>query len=178
MFHTVTLGLSGAKAMPDGNQYSQDFNAWAIDQAQRLRTLVKAEGGLFNDIDIAHVIEEVEDLGRSDILRVQSLVRQSLSHMIKIICDPSCASVAHWRREAMTFALDASDSYGRSYRSRIDMDGVWKKAQKEAATELEQYGTAMPAFAPVCPVDLDWMMSDAFCLSDAEKMVLAAMHPL
>lgn len=164
--------------MPDGNQYTQDFHAWAVDQAQRLRAVAQAKGDLFKDIDITHVIEEVEDLGRSDILRVQSLVRQALAHLIKIVCDPDPGSVPHWRREAMTFVLDASDSYGRSYRHRIDMDVVWKKAQKEAAASLDQYGLKLPMFAPQCPVDLDWMMGDGFALPEAEAMVLAAQMPV
>jgi Domain of unknown function DUF29 len=164
--------------MPDGNQYTQDFHAWAVDQAQRLRAAAQTHGDVFMGIDITHVIEEVQDLGRSDILRVQSLVRQALAHLIKIVCDPNSDAMPHWRREAMTFALDASDFYGRSYRHRIDMDVVWKKAQKEAAASLDQYGVAMPMFSSLCPVDLDWMMGDGFTLTEAEAMVLAAILPV
>ena len=58
------------------------------------------------------------------------------------------------------------------------MDVVWKKAQKEAAASLDQFGLKMSVFAAQCPIDLDWMMGDGFTLTEAEKMVLAATLPV
>lgn len=160
--------------MPDGALYREDFLAWTIDQANRLRAISQIQLEELHGIDFDLLIEEVEDLGRSDVLRVQSLIRKALVHLIKIVSDPDAEAVPHWEREAMTFTLDASDSYGASYRQRIDMDGVWKKAQREAALALAQYGLSPKSFETSCPVDLDWMMGEEFTVEAARDQVSSA----
>ena len=40
--------------------YDKDFYAWTQEQSRLLRT------GRFNDLDLTHLIEEVEDLGKRD----------------------------------------------------------------------------------------------------------------
>jgi hypothetical protein len=168
--------MGGGVILPDGNQYHDDFQAWAIDQAARLRVAATVQAEELEGIDFEHLVEEVEDLGRSDVLKVQSLVRQALSHLIKIVSDPGSEAVAHWEREVMTFALDASDAYGRSYRQRIDMDIIWRKAKREAGLNLKQHGMELPSLSSDCPVDLDWMMGDAFTVDEAKAMVAAAIE--
>lgn len=160
--------------MPDGALYREDFLAWTIDQTNRLRALAQVQIEEFEGVDFDLLIEEMEDLGRSDVLRVQSLVRQALAHLIKIVSEPDAEAVPHWEREVMTFALDASDSYGASYRQRIDMDAVWKKAQREAALALGQHGVSPKSFEISCPLDLDWMMGEDFTVEAARGMVVAA----
>ncbi|WP_165910213.1 DUF29 family protein [Rhodovulum bhavnagarense] len=160
--------------MADGAMYQEDFLAWTIDQANRLRAISQFQLEEFDGVDFDLLIEEVEDLGRSDVLRVQSLVRKALVHLIKIVSDPDADAVNHWEREVMTFTLDASDSYGGSYRQRIDMDAVWKKAQREAALALGQHGSSPKSFESSCPVDLDWMMGDEFTVEAARNQISSA----
>ena len=160
--------------MPDGALYQEDFLAWTIDQANRLRAISQVQLEELDGVDFDLLIEEVEDLGRSDVLRVQSLIRQALAHLIKMVSDPDAEAVHHWEREVMTFTLDASDSYGASYRQRIDMDGVWRKAQREAAHALAQHGVTPKSFETSCPVDLDWMMGEDFTVEAARDQVSSA----
>lgn len=162
--------------MPDGNQYHEDFQAWAQNQAQKLRAASKGNTEELKDIDFEHVCEEMEDLGRNEILRVKSLVRQAFAHLIKIAASPSADAVSHWERELLTFTLDASDGYGASYRQRIDMDEVWAKAQKQAALDLEHFGEAMPSLPKACPFDLDWMMGEDFTVAEAKSVMAGAIE--
>lgn len=161
--------------MPDGNQYREDFPAWANDQAQKLRQASMGNTETLKDIDFEHIIEELEALGRSEILRLKSLVRQVLAHLIKITASPEADAVAHWEREVLTFTLDASDGYSRAYRQRIDTDGIWEKAKRQASLDLGRLEAEMPMLPETCPVDLDWMMGDDFTVVKARAIVASAM---
>ena len=156
---------------PIKDLYDEDFFTWAIAQAEQIRCLSDCKCAASNMLDIERLAGEIADLGRSDVLRVQSLLRQALSHIIKIICDPTSASLAHWEREVMTFILDAEDSYAPSYRQRLDIDRIWQKAQREAALALQQYGVDSQIFPETCPLDVDWLMSDDFQVQEACKIV-------
>ena len=49
--------------------YEEDFYAWTQQQADLLRRLPP----LGNELDLEHIAEEIEDLGRSDLRAAQSL---------------------------------------------------------------------------------------------------------
>ena len=62
----------------DGDaSYDGDFAAWAFDQARRLRAMKS------NDIDVANLAEEIEDLGKSVVSKMESLIRIILLHLLK-----------------------------------------------------------------------------------------------
>lgn len=82
--------------MPNGENYTKDFFAWTADQAENLQKIKQCECEFSTHLDIDLLVEEISDLGRSDVLRVQSLLRQALAHLIKISCDPNAQSVQQW----------------------------------------------------------------------------------
>ena len=49
--------------------YEEDFYAWTQRQAELLRRLAPVG----NELDMEHIAEEIEDLGRSDLRAAQSL---------------------------------------------------------------------------------------------------------
>jgi hypothetical protein len=57
--------------------YQQDFYSWAYDQAQLLREKK------FDQVDWEHLIEEVEDLGRSEYRALVSALEQLTLHLLK-----------------------------------------------------------------------------------------------
>src|SRR5215471_15258146 len=54
--------------------YEEDFYAWTQQQAELLRRLPT----ISNELDIEHIAEEIEDLGRSDLRAAQSLCERSI----------------------------------------------------------------------------------------------------
>ncbi|HKM69015.1 MAG TPA: DUF29 family protein [Stellaceae bacterium] len=56
--------------------YEEDFHAWTQQQAELLRRL-PATG---DELDLEHVAEEIEDLGRSDLRAAQSLCEHIIEH--------------------------------------------------------------------------------------------------
>jgi hypothetical protein len=57
--------------------YDTDFYAWANVNAQLLRE------GKYDQIDVSHLIEEVEDMGKSEFRALESHVQIVLMHLLK-----------------------------------------------------------------------------------------------
>ena len=83
--------------------YEADFLLWTERQAAELRGLAKSRRDLPNALDLEHVAEEIEDLGRSELAAVKSYIRQILIHAIKIAARPKSDARFHWAEEIATF---------------------------------------------------------------------------
>lgn len=60
-----------------GTRYEQDVVAWANEQAALLRA------GKLSAIDIEHIAEEIEGVGRSEQRELTSRIAILLSHLLK-----------------------------------------------------------------------------------------------
>jgi hypothetical protein len=67
--------------MPD-DLYDRDILNWSQHQADLLRRV--ARGERVNGVDWAHVVEEIEDVGLSELHSVQSFLNLILVHLLKI----------------------------------------------------------------------------------------------
>src|SRR4030081_2972905 len=90
--------------MPD-DLYDRDVLAWSERQAALLRRV--ARGERVNDVDWDHVVEEIEDVGISELNAVHSYLRQMLAHLLKLHGWPDSDACEHWRNEVATFQVDA-----------------------------------------------------------------------
>ena len=78
--------------------YETDILAWSEQQAGALRELA-ARRDLPNALDLAHVLEEIEDLGLSELNSVKSFIQLVLRHAIKCVVDADATTVRHWHVE-------------------------------------------------------------------------------
>jgi hypothetical protein len=141
--------------------YDEDIETWAELQVAALRRLAARPGPWANVIDWENVIEEIDDLGSEKRESVESLVENALTHLIKILADPTSLSVVHWRREARSFLFQARAKAKRSMRSRIDMDDIWRKSVSGAANALEAYDRALPlGLADRSPFSFDELLGE------------------
>ena len=127
--------------------YETDICTWAEQQAAALRGLA-SRVDLPNELDLLNVIEEIEDVGISQLRSVSSFMRLLLSHIILIAVDADVDSVNHWTREVATFRGELIQAWQPSMRRRIDMDQIWRRAVEEATLKLSTYpgnGTAFEA---------------------------------
>ena len=78
--------------------YEQDVLTWSERQAGLLRRLARGEK-VNAEIDWPHVIEEVEDVGQSELRAVRSLLGRALEHLLKIRgCRTDLLSIGETRR--------------------------------------------------------------------------------
>jgi hypothetical protein len=113
--------------MPD-DLHRTDIVTWSRRQAEALRRHVAGER--VNDLDWAHVIKEIEDLGASEIAQVGSSLTQAMIHALKVARWPESPSRAHWQAEALTFLEQAQDRYRSSMAAKLKVRDRFKRARK------------------------------------------------
>ncbi|MEO9190961.1 MAG: DUF29 domain-containing protein [Acetobacteraceae bacterium] len=133
--------------------YERDILTWAERQADLLRRMAHGER-LNETVDWPHVIEEVQDVGLSELRACESLLRQALVHLLKLRAFPD-GSAAHWRSEAIGFLADAQARFTPSMRQRIGLDGLYAKALRQVRA-----GENPPRLPETCPFELDELLAD------------------
>lgn len=124
--------------MPD-DLYDCDILTCAEQQAELLLRL--ANGERVNDaVDWPHVVEELQDVGLSELRACQSLLRWALVHLLKLYAWPA-GPAAHWRGETIGFLADAQARFTPSMRQRISLDTLYLKALQQVRAEVQGDGT-------------------------------------
>jgi hypothetical protein len=155
--------------------YDDDFLAWSEQQAAALRGLA-GRRGLPNELDLEHVAEEIEDLGRAEFNTVKSYIRQILAHLIKAASEPAARPASHWRKEIVAFHSALLDAFTPSMEQRLDLDRLWRRAMKEAEAALEDEGGSLPPGLPrTCPFTVDEILSEEFDAREVRERLRALM---
>jgi Domain of unknown function DUF29 len=150
--------------MSDSDLYETDILAWSEQQAGALRELTTRRD-LPNALDLAHVVEEIEDVGQSELNAVKSFIRHVLSHAIKCAVDPEALSVRHWQAEIGNWQNELADRVSPSMRRRIDLEVLWSRAVRQARLDLRARDLSPTAEIAslvrdaLCPVTEDELLS-------------------
>jgi hypothetical protein len=142
--------------MPD-DLYRTDIVIWSRLQADRLRRHFTGER--VNDLDWEHEIEEIEDLGNSEIAAVRSCLIQAMIHALKIARLPDSTAVNYWTGEAVNFLQQAQDRYRSSMARDVSVEACFAKARRAVL--------AIPGDGPDQPISdrtdlsLDALMDEA-----------------
>jgi hypothetical protein len=137
--------------------YEKDVVAWANEQAAMLRS------GQFSALDIQHLAEEIEDVGKSEQRELASRMAVLLAHLLKWQYQPSMRSKS-WERTVRTqrkeveYVLKEAPSLKNKFQDEDCQDEdwlelIWAKATGQAEKET---GLDIDVFAPSCP----WPMAD------------------
>lgn len=166
--------------MADGDLYETDILAWSEQQAAALRELASRRD-LPNALDLAHVVEEIEDVGLSQLNGVKSRTRRILEHVLKCHAEPDAPSVRHWHGEIANWQTELADRFSQSMRQRIELDGLWRQAVKVAMLEIgaptghaSSPVTAHP-YPTECPILLDNLLSEQVAPPDLVQRLRAAL---
>jgi hypothetical protein len=114
--------------MPD-DLYHTDILGWSRAQAERLRRLQRGER--VNDVDWEHVIEEIEDLGKSEFRTVTSNLRNAFLHALKVIGWPDHDAGDHWTQEITTFLGNARDRFEPGMQQHVDPAAIYELALQD-----------------------------------------------
>ena len=137
--------------MPDG-LYEQDFLIWSETQVTLLRRL--AEGERVNElVDWVNLIDEVGDLGRSELNACESFLRQAMVHLLKLHRWPDSRDCNHWRDEASEFLLGARKKSTPSMLQRLDLEDIYGDAVRRFVRQGGER-TSVPTSCPFLFEDL------------------------
>lgn len=153
--------------------YDEDFYAWTQHQAKLLRALQQAGSAVPSDVDLDHVAEEIEDLGKAELRSVTSLIQQVFVHLIKAASEPQSQASNHWHSETIGFSYDLADRYARSMRQLIDMQVLWQRSRRLAEAQLQEQGASLSKTLPgECPFSLDDLLVEDFDFQAAVKKLV------
>ncbi|WP_199332122.1 DUF29 domain-containing protein [Anabaena lutea] len=136
--------------------YKQDFYTWAYEQSNLLRQ------GKFNELDLPHLIEELEDLGNRHYDQLESRLTQLVAHLLKW-------QVQHWKRtnswratiRVQRTSIDKLLRRNPGLKSRLDeaMTETWSEARDLAIAETDLPDEQFPE---KCPYTLEQIMNAEF----------------
>ncbi len=135
--------------------YDQDIVAWADEQARLLRAR------RFELLDIEHLAEEIEDVGKSEQRELTSRMAVLLAHLLKWQYQASRRG-ASWevairtQRRGILRRLDETPSLRAKLNQPAWWSGVWDDGVAQAAQE-----TGLADFPETCP----WSAEQVLALS-------------
>ena len=121
--------------------YDDDILAWSEQQAAVLRSLSNRRD-LPNQLDLANVVEEIEDVGRSEFRAVESLATNILTHLILLRVDPDAPAIHGWNGEITAWHVALLRRATPSMRSRLDLEPIWRDAVRVAVAKLAAWNAA------------------------------------
>jgi hypothetical protein len=138
--------------------YDEDFYVWAGSQAQLLRER------RFDELDLEHLIDEVDDLGGALKRSVRSRARTIMEHLLKLQHSPAQEPRLGWRE---TIRAQRSELLGDLTPSlqRTFADELWElydRARHDAEASLRDHGehAAADALPEGCPYKPDQITGD------------------
>lgn len=139
-----------------GTPYEKDVVAWAMEQAALLRA------GNLSALDIEHIAEEIEDVGKSEKRELASRMAVLLSHLLKWQHQPgrrgsSWTRTLKEQRKAIAAAMRQTPSLKASLSDVDWLSGVWADAVTKAVDE-----TGLDNFPEDCPWSMDQVLSAEF----------------
>jgi hypothetical protein len=121
--------------MGDSSLYQEDLLAWSEQQAAALRRL-GSRRNLPNELDLANVIEEIEDVGKSELHAVDSLIENILVHLVLVWADPNAPAMRGWVAEITAWDVALGQCIAASMRTRLEFDPLWNGAVRVAVAKL------------------------------------------
>ena len=136
--------------------YDTDIVAWAAEQARLIRA------GRFDQIDLAHIAEEIEDVGKSEKRELASRMAVLLAHLLKWVHQPgrrgsSWTRTLKEQRKAIAAALRQTPSLKASLSDADWLAGVWADAVTKAVDE-----TGLDNFPDDCPWSMAQVLAEDF----------------
>src|SRR5215469_13808444 len=135
--------------------YEEDFYAWTQQQAELLRRLP----AISNALDIEHIAEEIEDLGRSDLRTAQSLCEHVIEHFLKLEFSGLEQPTDHWRDEIVEWRLRLEKVLTRSIAAKLNLPGRYRAALKLARRLERDVPGFLGRMPSECPYILEQIVS-------------------
>jgi hypothetical protein len=148
----------GAKTLKPrtASLYDQDFAVWTSETARLLRA------GRFDEVDIEHVAEEIEDMGKRDKRELHSRLTVLLLHLLKWNSQPNKQS-SGWQSTIITQRAELEQLFEDSPSLRRTIGAavlkVYPAALRAAVVET---GLPTATFPRDCPFTPEQLMDPSF----------------
>ncbi|MEH1892808.1 DUF29 domain-containing protein [Nostoc sp.] len=144
--------------MSKATLYNQDFLLWTQQQAECLKK------GRWAELDVEHLVEELEALGRSEQKELGSYLQVLLMHLLKCQYQPerktkSWVNTISNSRNQIQDCLEDTPSLQRFLEDWEWIEKYYRRARRDAAKE-----TQMPieTFPLECPFTMEQVLNPDF----------------
>ncbi len=136
--------------------YDQDLYTWSLEQARLLRERK------FDQLDLEHIIEEIEDVSKSEKRALESFLETLLMHLLKWKYEPS-----HQSRSWKFTIIEQRKRIGRHLLENPGLKGklpeVLESAYEYAVSgAIREIGLAPEVFPETCPWSFEQFMDVDF----------------
>lgn len=163
--------------MPDDTLYHTDILAWSRAQAERLRRV--AAGERVDDVDWEHVIEEMEEVGRSQLDAVRSFLQLTMLHALKVLAWPAHDAADHWTQAIANFLVEAQERFEPGMEQHSDPVAIYARALRRLRRLPPMRGAPPPLPLPDAVAFTAAELRDPdFGVADLMERMRAAQAPL
>lgn len=139
------------------SEYDQDFYQWTQHNAQLLRE------GKLAEIDILHIAEELESMGKRDKRELISRLTVLLAHLLKWQFQPQLRSKS-WqltvREQRLQIAKLLKDS--PSLKPLLHQEGILEAYPDALDMASDETGLLLSTFPEVCPYSIEQLLDKTF----------------
>jgi hypothetical protein len=137
-------------------EYDRDFYAWALHNASLIRS------GKFSEVDLEHVAEEIESMGRSDKREIASRLAVLIAHLLKWGFQPSLRSKS-WKYTIKEQRIKISKLLQESPSLNHEIELKIEEAYEEAIVlAIRDTGLEEDKFPKICPFNLEQCLNQDF----------------
>ncbi|MEA5514149.1 DUF29 domain-containing protein [Nodularia sp. UHCC 0506] len=128
--------------------YDQDYYLWVRTTINQLRT------GQFAAVDLDNLLEELENMGRSQKRAIKSLLIKLLEHLLKLKCwdTERERNQGHWKGEIRTFRRQITDELKDSPSLKPYILEIFDQCYQEARKEASDRSQLMIDLFPLIPI--------------------------
>lgn len=144
--------------------YEADVVAWAKEQSELIRN------GRFDQLDLTHIAEEIEDVGKSEQRELAHRMSILLMHLLKWEFQParrrnSWASTIREQRKAISRRLTKTPSLSKSLTEPDWAEDTWLDARNDATKET---GIEFDNFSDYCPWNMTEILQEGWLPGEIE----------
>jgi Domain of unknown function DUF29 len=150
------------RATTPSQLYEADFYAWTKRQATELRRFARTRPNL--PLDLEHIAEEIQDLGKSERDTVFSLAQRVIEHFLLIEHSPATDQRLHWADEIDVFRDQMKRKLSPTIRRHLkrDLVDVYGAGQRIVERKMARYGEreAAAGLPARCPYSVEQVLGD------------------
>ena len=145
--------------------YEKDFYGWAITNAALLKQ------GKFSEVDMEHVIGEMESLGRSNRRELVSRLGILIAHLLKWEYQPDLKNKS-WKGTIVRQRIDINDVLEENPSLKSQLDTIISKSYRYALAILEEETPLdLKLFPEECRYAFSQIMDEKFYPKAAHKLL-------
>lgn len=152
---------SAMASRPEG-LYERDFYAWTQEQGKELRRLARTRPNL--PLDLAHLAEEIRDLGKSERDAVFSLAQEIIEHFLLVEHSPASGPQLHWLDEIDAFRTPMKRKLSPTIRRHLrrELQVLYADGRRIVERKLRRYGEdcAADSLPADCPYTIEQVLGD------------------